>query len=67
MRWQLTENCGHKNPDGSFTIFPEKVERWTRQMNTPYADLPEDEKESDRMVVREHLGFLVPWGTASNG
>ena len=25
------------------------VERWRRQMNTPYADLPDSEKESDRL------------------
>lgn len=25
------------------------IERWQRQMNTPYADLPDHEKESDRL------------------
>lgn len=25
------------------------VERWARQMQTPYADLPESEKEGDRL------------------
>ena len=29
--------------------------RWSRQMSTDYADLPESEKESDREVVREKL------------
>lgn len=28
-------------------------------MNTPYAELSEEEKESDRKVVREFLGFLL--------
>ena len=31
------------------------VKRWRRQINTPYADLSEREKESDREVVREKL------------
>jgi hypothetical protein len=37
------------NPDGSMTIPTNSVERWTRQMNTPYNKLPEDEKKSDRV------------------
>jgi len=32
-----------------------KAERWMRQMNTEYADLSEEERESDRKVVREHM------------
>mgnify|MGYP001616494113 CR=1 FL=1 len=32
---------------------PENCERWKRQMMTPYADLTEAEKASDRKVVRE--------------
>ena len=41
--------------DGSLVIPAEKVERWKRQLTTSYAELSEDERESDREVVREHL------------
>ena len=41
--------------DGRLVIPAEKVERWTRQMQTPYTELSEDERESDRKVVREHF------------
>lgn len=34
--------------NGRFLISREKCERWKRQVNTSYADLPETEKESDR-------------------
>ncbi len=33
---------------GSRKIPAALVKRWMRQMNTPYAQLPEDEKKSDR-------------------
>ena len=36
------------------------VKRWIRQHNTPYADLSEKEKESDRKVVREKLAAYRP-------
>lgn len=37
----------------------ENRERWKKQMNTKYDDLSEKEKESDRKVVKEFMGFLV--------
>ncbi|MBD2201669.1 hypothetical protein H6G33_09950 [Calothrix sp. FACHB-1219] len=35
------------NPDGSRTIPEELVERWTRQMNSSYKELPIEERDSD--------------------
>ena len=34
------------------------AERWSRQMKTPYAELSEDEKESDRNEARKFLAML---------
>jgi hypothetical protein len=44
-----------KNPDGSLTIPKHKVERWTRQANTKYAELSEQEKDSDRGIVEKFI------------
>ncbi len=40
------------------TIPAQMVARWTRQMNTPYADLPENEKESDREEADKIIAIL---------
>jgi hypothetical protein len=55
-RWQsyLHSKCT-RNADGSMTIPSDLVERWQRQMETPYEQLSEVEKESDREEVRPYL------------
>ena len=45
--------------DGSVSIPGDLVERWTRQMNTAYADLPEEEKASDRVEAQKYMDWLL--------
>lgn len=55
-------NCDPDRPRGWDTgnsIIPRwAVERWTRQMDTDYKDLPEDEKESDRTEADKFIKLL---------
>ncbi len=44
-------------------LTPENIERWNKQIETPYVELSEKEKDSDRewaekvlRIVRKHLG-----------
>ena len=46
------------NEDESETIPKELVDRWERQLETDYKDLPEDEKESDRDEARKVLKIV---------
>lgn len=57
MRWQFSV-CT-RNDDGSLTIPADKVERWQRQIDTPYAELSEREKDSDREQADKILGVLI--------
>lgn len=47
-----------RNLDGTVAIPRELVERWTRQMNTAYWDLPEDEKRGDLAEADEILAVV---------
>jgi len=62
QRWAGWQEYLHslciKNQDGSLTIPKERVERWERQIKTTYGELPEEEKEFDRIEVRKYLALL---------
>jgi hypothetical protein len=46
-------------PNGDLVIPQWAVERWRRQAATPYADLPESEKESDRAEADKMLAIVA--------
>jgi len=57
MQWQFTKGFG--GPRGQFTIDSSSVMRWMRQMETPYAELSESEKTSDRDIARRYLRLIM--------
>lgn len=54
--WRLST----ENEDGTVTIPADLVARWQRQTNTEYADLPENEKDSDRAEAMKMLDIVLP-------
>jgi hypothetical protein len=56
MRYMFSK--GITNVNGSVTLLPDSVSRWTRQMNTPYDDLPQVEKMSDQSEADDIIGIL---------
>ena len=58
-RWQqyLFSRC-IENSDGSMTIPSEEVVRWKRQIATPYNELTEVEKDSDRSETRNYVPLI---------
>ena len=61
-RWSHWQRYVHSKciagPDGSLVIPANLVKRWERLIATPYSDLTEAEKESDREQVRKYLPII---------
>ena len=58
--WQrYMHGKAHKLPNGALVISPELVAQWERQLLTPYDQLSEKEKESDREQVRKYLPVIA--------
>jgi len=47
-----------KNLDGSVTIPKWAIDRWERQINTPYRNLPIAEKLSDIKEAKEYMSII---------
>lgn len=58
--WQqyLHDRC-QRTDNGSLVIPAELVERWSAQIATPYTELSEAERESDRVQVRRYLPLII--------
>jgi hypothetical protein len=58
--WQryVHQECS-RSSDGALTIPPEMARRWEVQINTPYAELSEEEKASDREQVWRYLPTII--------
>lgn len=58
--WQrYVHDKGKRRPDGAILLPAELVTRWDAQIATPYAELSEAEKESDREQVRRYLPIIA--------
>ncbi|MET4257382.1 hypothetical protein ABIC09_002318 [Bradyrhizobium sp. S3.12.5] len=62
-RWAHWQRYMHakaqKLPNGALVVPPELVAQWERQLMTPYDQLSEKEKESDREQVRKYLPVIA--------
>ena len=58
--WQrYMHTKGARQNDGSLLLPGELVARWEKQIATTYAELGEQEKESDREQVRKYLPLIA--------
>lgn len=54
--WQkYMHTKGERQPDGSLLIPADLGAQWDCQIQTPFAELTDDEKDSDRDQVRKYL------------
>ena len=62
-RWSHWQRYVHtkcvRQPDGSLLLPASLVARWEKQIETKYAELDEQERESDREQVRKYLPLIA--------
>jgi len=58
MIYMFTRGEYLEDPKG-WTMDGAAFRRWKRQMATPYADLPEEEKVSDRQIAKRYLRLAL--------
>jgi len=64
--WQrYMHGRGELKDDGSLVLPADLVRRWTRQIETPFSDLDEAGKESDREQVRHFIPTIADILTSS--
>jgi len=59
--WQryMHSKCVPQGNNGALLIPDVLVKQWEKQISTPYSDLTDEEKESDREQVRKYLPLIV--------
>ena len=59
--WQryMHSKCIPQGDKGALLIPADLVKLWEKQIATPYSELTEGEKESDREQVRKYLPLIV--------
>ncbi|PCK77502.1 hypothetical protein [Rhizobium sophoriradicis] len=61
-RWAHWQRYVHgqsfKQPDGSIVVPANLVAKWERQIATPFSQLSDTEKDSDREQVQKYLPLL---------
>jgi hypothetical protein len=62
-RWSHWQRYVHskcvRQPDGSLLLPANLVSRWEKQIKMKYAELDDQEKESDREQVRKYLPLVA--------
>lgn len=57
--WQrFVHDTATRQPDGSLLLPAELVEKWERQISTPFHRLSEAERDSDREQVKRYLPLV---------
>lgn len=64
MKWEYEKRLGTSwNKDTEIASYPvQDWDRWRRQMKTPYSELPEHEKESDRNEADRMISIFMQVG-----